>query len=159
MNGTIRPKYVPNPPSVPITTGNRNRQGTAPPPRWRAAAEPAGRRFDRVAIGFWLGGLALGTAGCLLGACMPYRHPVAVTISMLWWGVFLGCFGASIGAGVGGLFGLWPDDTPASPPRAGTSGHRSSVQAASGATALADLTTSLVRDDRNCETPIGCLGM
>jgi hypothetical protein len=34
---------------------------------------------------------------------MPYRHPVAVTMSVVWWGIYSGCFGASIGA----LFGLW----------------------------------------------------
>jgi len=64
------------------------------------------RRFDRITIGMFLGGLALGTAGCILGASMPYCHPVGVTISILWWGIYLGCLGASIGAGIGGLFGL-----------------------------------------------------
>jgi hypothetical protein len=42
---------------------------------------------------------------------MPYRHPVAVTANVLWWGIFLGCLGASIGA----LFGLWAEQTPDSP--------------------------------------------
>jgi hypothetical protein len=32
---------------------------------------------------------------------MPYHHPVAVAISVLWWGVYLGCFGASVGALIG----------------------------------------------------------
>jgi hypothetical protein len=36
---------------------------------------------------------------------MPYRYPVAVTISVLWWGIYLGCFGA----GVGALLGLWAE--------------------------------------------------
>jgi hypothetical protein len=79
--------------------------GTAEP----ATANP-GRRFGRT-LGFWLGAIALGTAGCLLGASMPYRHPVARTISVLWWGIFLGCFGSSLGA----LLGLWAEQPPASP--------------------------------------------
>ena len=60
------------------------------------------RRFDRT-IGFWLGGALLGVGGCILGSCMPYRHPVAVTISVLWWGIYLGCFGAGVGALIGTL--------------------------------------------------------
>jgi hypothetical protein len=54
-------------------------------------------------MGFWLGGLCLGMGGGILGGFMPYRHPVAVAISMLWWGIYFGCFGASIGA----LWGMW----------------------------------------------------
>jgi hypothetical protein len=50
----------------------------------------------------WLGAIVLGTGGAILGACLPYRHPVAVAGSALWWGLYFGCFGASIGA----LFGL-----------------------------------------------------
>ena len=49
-------------------------------------------------IGFWLGGGLLGPGGCILGICMPYHHPVAVVISALWWGIYLGCLGASVGA-------------------------------------------------------------
>src|SRR5262245_32263025 len=81
----------------------------------RAARSPNAlprRRFDRT-IGFWLGGALLGVGGCILGSCMPYRHPVAVTISVLWWGLYLGCLGASIGA----LLGLWAEQTPAPPPQ------------------------------------------
>jgi hypothetical protein len=78
---------------------------------WRHVASPIRRRFDPVSIGFWLGGLALGIGGCILGACMNYRNPVAVTMSVLWWSIYLGCFGASIGA----LIGMWRDRTPASP--------------------------------------------
>jgi hypothetical protein len=62
------------------------------------------RRVDRVLIGFWLGGFGLGTAGCIVGACMSYHHPVAVMMSVVWWGIYLGCLGASLGAGIGGLF-------------------------------------------------------
>jgi hypothetical protein len=40
---------------------------------------------------------------------MPYRHPGAVTANLLWWGLFLGCLGASLGA----LLGLWAEQAPA----------------------------------------------
>jgi hypothetical protein len=65
------------------------------------------RRLNPVTVGFWLGGFVLGTGGAIVGACMHYRHPVAVTLSSLWWGIYFGCFGASIGA----LFGLWKNRT------------------------------------------------
>jgi hypothetical protein len=58
-----------------------------------------------VSLGFWLGGISLGAAGCILGACMPYQRPVAVAMSVVWWGVYLGCFGASLGALLGLLTG------------------------------------------------------
>jgi len=79
----------------------------APPSKDRRSAA-ARLRFDRT-VGFWLGGILLGAAGCVLGGCLPYQHPVGVTISALWWGVFFGCFGASLG----GIFGLWAEGTPA----------------------------------------------
>jgi formyltetrahydrofolate deformylase len=55
-------------------------------------------RVDRAALGFWLGAVCLGTGGCLGGALIPYRHPVGVAMSALWWAIYFGCFGASIGA-------------------------------------------------------------
>jgi hypothetical protein len=64
------------------------RHGAAPPPA------PAG--IDRSAVGFWVGGFVLGVTGCVVGACMPYRHPLGVLCSALWWGVYLGCTGGSI---------------------------------------------------------------
>src|SRR5262245_5321856 len=63
-------------------------------------------RFDR-SIGFLLGGFILGTTGAIIGACLPYSHPVGVMISALWWGIYSGCFGASLGA----LLGLWAEQT------------------------------------------------
>jgi hypothetical protein len=42
---------------------------------------------------------------------MPYQHPVAVTISVLWWGIYLGFFGASLGA----VLGLLTSRAPAAP--------------------------------------------
>jgi hypothetical protein len=59
-------------------------------------------------IGFWLGGGLLGPGGCLLGVCMPYHHHVAVVLSALWWGIFLGCLGASAGALIVWLTGRAP---------------------------------------------------
>jgi hypothetical protein len=82
----------------PDATPNRERQSLARSPR-----------LARTTIGFWLGGAILGTGGCILGVCMPYHHPVAVVISALWWGIYFGCFGGSIGA----LLGLWAERTPA----------------------------------------------
>jgi hypothetical protein len=83
---------------------------SATKPTWQSAADPRRqqlganrRRLNPATVGFWLGGCVLGTGGAIVGACMPYHHPVAVTISILWWAIFLGCFGASIGA----LLGLW----------------------------------------------------
>ena len=48
------------------------------------AFNPFRRRFDRVARGLRIGGLTAGAAGCLVGAGMPYAHPVAVAVSVLW---------------------------------------------------------------------------
>ena len=79
---------------------------------WQEAVRPdigqsgtntnAFRRFDRV-FGPWLGGIVLGTGGCVLGAYMPYRDPVGVTISVLWWGTYVGCFGIWGGSALGAL--------------------------------------------------------
>jgi hypothetical protein len=40
---------------------------------------------------------------------MPYQHLVARIISVLWWGIYLGVLGASIGS----LLGLFTDRTHA----------------------------------------------
>jgi hypothetical protein len=60
------------------------------------------RRFDRV-TGSWLGGILLGIGGCIFGTCTSYRHPVGVTISALWWGIYFGCFGIWLGSAFGML--------------------------------------------------------
>jgi hypothetical protein len=69
------------------------------------APNPSRRQIGRVTVGFWSGGAVLGTGGCILGGLMPYDLPVAVAISSVWWGIYLGCFGASIGALLGLLSG------------------------------------------------------
>jgi hypothetical protein len=87
---------------------------TAPDEPWQRAVSSRelrrGYRFDRTA-GFWLGGIVVGVGGCILGSFMSHGHPVGEAMSVLWWGIYLGCFGASIGA----LLGLWAEPGPASP--------------------------------------------
>src|SRR5262249_10696269 len=61
------------------------------------------RRFRPATLGFWLGAVGMGAGGCLMGALMPYCHPVAMALSVLWWGTYFGVFGASVGALVGFL--------------------------------------------------------
>ena len=78
---------------------------------WKSPAR--GPRLDRLTIGFWLGGGVLGMGGCILGVCMPYHHLVALMISALWWGFYLGCFGGS----VGGLIARFTERAPAAPSR------------------------------------------
>jgi hypothetical protein len=41
---------------------------------------------------------------------MPYYHPVAVTMSVVWWGLFWGGFGTWLGA----LLGMLAERAPAS---------------------------------------------
>jgi hypothetical protein len=94
---------------VPLIAENEAWTGTIRAGTRPAVASPS-RRFDRVSIGFWLGGATLGTGGCILGGCMPYHHPVAIAISVIWWGIYIGCFGASLG----GLFGLFTHCAPSS---------------------------------------------
>ena len=110
MTDRQRLTVLPAPPPSPRNPERWEGQRAARPPREHLAAGRWRRRFDRT-IGFWLGGALLGVGGCILGIGMPYRHPVAVTISVLWWGIYLGCFGASIGA----LLGLWAEQMPAPP--------------------------------------------
>jgi hypothetical protein len=92
----------------------RDRQASAPSPiaprHWGRPRAGRRLRFGRTR-GFWLGGFVLGTAGCVIGFCFPYHHPVAVTVSVLWWGFYFGWLGASVGAGLG----LLAERAPASP--------------------------------------------
>ena len=87
---------------------------------WKSPAR--GPRLDRVTIGFWLGGGVLGMGGCILGVCLPYHHPVAVMISALWWGIYLGCFGASVGALI-----AWFTERASAPASRGVDGRGLSV--------------------------------
>src|SRR5262249_11440739 len=82
---------------VPVTAESAVRTGTARAERKRTSARLP-RRSDRVSLGFWVGGATFGTAGCVAGYLMPYHHPVAIAVSVIWWGIYIGCFGASLGA-------------------------------------------------------------
>jgi hypothetical protein len=74
-----------------MTTRSGSRQLFARPAARPIRQAPAW--FRALTIGFGLGGGLLGTGGGLLGVGMPYHYPVAVAISVLWWGIYLGCFG------------------------------------------------------------------
>jgi len=76
---------------------------------------PRSRR-NHVTLGFWLGGVALGAVGCLVGAALPHRYAVGAAVSIIWWSIFLGCWGASLGA----LVGVWRKGKP---PRASWRRH------------------------------------
>ena len=102
---------------VPVIAENEAWTGTSRPGRRRAVANPS-RRLDRVSMGLWLGGVTLGTGGCIFGGCMPYHYPVAMAISVIWWGIYIGCLGASLGA----LFALFTHGAP-SPGRTEAVGH------------------------------------
>jgi hypothetical protein len=121
MSGTTRFTTLQKTGSSDLTAQAANWHTDLSPHEWQFALYPVRRWFDPVSIGLWLGGLALGVGGCILDACMPYRHPVAVTISVLWWALYLGCLGASIGAGVCGLFTLRRTHTSVSLPPASSS--------------------------------------
>jgi hypothetical protein len=100
MSTTLFLKDLRQSPRSPVTAKQEDgRQAVRPQDRQAAANRP----WDRVTVGFWLGGVALGIAGCLFGACLPYRHPVAVTISTIWWSIYFGCFGCWLGALIGTL--------------------------------------------------------
>jgi hypothetical protein len=81
-----------------------NRQTAIRSHKWQAVCGALRRRFDPISIGFLVGGAILGIAGCILGVLVPYRHPVGLTFSILWWGFWLGFIGAYIGACLGELF-------------------------------------------------------
>jgi hypothetical protein len=70
------------------------------------------RPWSRITLGFWLGGIVFGTAGGVLGASLSYYHPVTRVLSVLWWGIYCGCLGASLGA----LPGLFMERTSARDP-------------------------------------------
>jgi hypothetical protein len=103
----------------PITARPEEGRQAVHPKQRRAAANPV-RRWNSVTVGFWLGGVVLGTAGCLYGACQPYSHPVAVTTSALWWGIYFGTFGCWLGATIGTLTKRTPNVQSAGTNKEGT---------------------------------------
>jgi hypothetical protein len=69
----------------------------------QAWADVVRRRRDPITIGLFAGGLVLAAAGVTVAASYSYAHPVGLAVSMIWWGIYCGAFGASIGA-LPGLF-------------------------------------------------------
>jgi hypothetical protein len=61
------------------------------------------RKRDPITIGMLAGGLILGTVGVAVAVSYSYAHSAGLAISMIWWGVYFGALGASIGA-LPGLF-------------------------------------------------------
>ena len=94
---------------MPVLAENETQTRTARA-RTRHAIACSSRRLDRVSLGFWLGAATFGTGGAILGACMPYHHAVSIAISMIWWGIYIGSLGASLGA----LVGLFTQCAPSS---------------------------------------------
>jgi hypothetical protein len=88
---------------------NADRDSAAVPYESESTAKVLRRRFDRDR-GALLGGVCFGVGGWFLGASMPCQHWDSVAISAIWWGIYMGCFGLSLGA----LLGLWAGSTLAS---------------------------------------------
>jgi hypothetical protein len=111
-----RTQFLSDPRSSPATLvfkGAGQCQRANRPDKGRPVASPCRRRFDRVTLCFWVGGALATAAGGLFAASMPYQYPVGLAISVLWWGIYGGCTGASLSA----LFCWLVERTPASPPR------------------------------------------
>src|SRR5262249_44121670 len=81
---------------------DRNTFASSPLTTDQRAATGVFRRllFNR-ATRFWCCVAAFGTAGCVFGVSMANSHPVALTLSVLWWGFYFGCFGWCISAWIG----------------------------------------------------------
>jgi hypothetical protein len=61
------------------------------------------RRWDPITIGMVCGGLILGAVGVAVAASYSYAYPAGLAVSMIWWGIYFGAFGAGVGA-LPGLF-------------------------------------------------------
>jgi hypothetical protein len=84
--------------SSPTTAGNAGGQRSARLHQQPMTAISCRRRINRVTLGFWVGGAISAAGGCLFAASMPYQYAVGVTVSVLWWGIYCGCTGASLSA-------------------------------------------------------------
>ena len=70
----------------------------------QAGADVVRRRsWDPITIGMLAGGPVLAAVGVAVAASYSYTHPAGLAVSMIWWGIYCGAFGASIGA-LPGLF-------------------------------------------------------
>ena len=93
-------------------------------------------RGSRITLGFWLGGIIFGKAGCIFGASLSYHDPVARVLSVLWWGIYWGCLGASLGA----LPGLFLERSSARDTRAGQAAREPPTEAENDGQACPQLT-------------------
>ena len=110
MATTTRLTELRNPSPSPGNPGNGNGKKAVHPHQSQPSANPS-RKSDR-GVGLWLGGILPGVVGgCLFGASMANRHPVAMTLSVLWWGLYFGFFGWSIAAWIA----FFTEPTPVSP--------------------------------------------
>ena len=55
-------------------------------------------RWDPITIGVLAGGLILGAAGVAVAASYSYALTAGLVVSVIWWGIYCGALGASIGA-------------------------------------------------------------
>src|SRR5262249_54468600 len=65
----------------------------------QAGADLVRRRgADPITIGMVAGGLVLGAVGVAVAASYSYAYPVGLAVSMIWWGIYFGALGVSLGA-------------------------------------------------------------
>ena len=126
MATTVRSTDLREPLPSTIKRGNWNHSGPDHLNPGKLVVKRFPVRVDRY-LGFWLGGIILGAAGCFLGASMPYERPLGVAVGVFWWGIFLGCLGMNLGA----LLGLWIEHLPASL-RRGSNDANQAVEGAPG---------------------------
>ena len=91
--------------SIPRSTDRRNITSSPITEGTGAGNGTLRRLFVDRTIRCWLCVIALGTAGCIFGARMPYAQSSAVAMSVLWWGFYFGCFGMWLGA----VLGMWAE--------------------------------------------------
>ena len=60
-------------------------------------------KADPITIGMLAGGLILGVIGAAVAASYSYAHSAGLVVSLIWWAIFFGALGASLGA-LPGLF-------------------------------------------------------
>jgi hypothetical protein len=103
--------------SIPRSTDRRNITSSPITEGTGAGNGTLRRLFVDRTIRCWLCVIALGTAGCIFGARMPYAQSSAVAMSVLWWGFYFGCFGWGISVWIS----LFTERTP-DPPSEGADG-------------------------------------
>jgi hypothetical protein len=95
-------RQTPSP--APAIEQRAENESAVPTDRVQARADAVRRRrWDPITIGMLAGGLVLAAVGVAVAASHSYAHPAARAASLIWWGIYCGAFGASIGA-LPGLF-------------------------------------------------------